>query len=296
MLLHHVFIKLSGDVMRFSIITISFFLMTLLVTHSLLVIAQAPILICEENPHFKLCNLDPEFLACIGKQIWKNEGACREEMLTFWSKHESFPSLGIGHNIWFPKGHSNRYTESFPLLCQYLKKYKVVLPVWLEKALKTGAPWKNREDFYNDEGRLKELRKLLVDTIPLQTQFMIEHLKNILPKIIDAVPKDKREKIKAKIDLMLASAHGTYILIDYLNFKGNGINPSEKSKGSCWGLLSVLEEMPHDLGHENIIKAFTVAAAKKLLMLIEHSAPDYKRVVFFGGWMSRLNTYAKPII
>ncbi len=95
---------------------------------------------------------------------------------------------------------------------------------------------------------------------------------------------------------MLSSAVGTYILVDYLNFKGDGLNPLEKSNGKPWGLLSVLQDMPENLTQENVTKAFTIAATKKLLMLIEHSSPDYKRLHFFGGWITRLNTYTKKSI
>ncbi len=237
--------------------------------------------------------MDPELTKRIGKQIWQNEASCREDFLTFWSEKESFPSLGIGHNIWFPEGHPNKYSQGFPLLCKYLKNHNVTFPEWLEESLQTGAPWKSRTDFYNDTARLKELRQLLVATIALQVQFMIDYLQYKLPEIIDTAPADQREKLTRHIDLMLASPLGTYILVDYLNFKGDGINPAEKSNGQYWGLLSVLQSMPDNLTHENVTKAFAISAAKKLLQLIENSAPEYKRLCFFGGWMARLNTYTK---
>ena len=239
-----------------------------------------------------ILTMDPEVTQRIGKQIWQNESSGREEDLTFWSKNESHPSLGIGHNIWLPKGHEQKNTQ-FPLLCQYLKKNNVALPVWLEESLPTGAPWKNREDFYNDQARLKELRQILVATVALQAQFMVDRLQHTIPKIINTAPEDKREKIAQRIDLMLASPLGTYILVDYLNFKGAGLNLPDQSKGRPWGLLSVLQDMPDDLNQENVTKAFTLSAAKKLIILIEDSEPEYRRIIFFGGWMARLNTYTK---
>ena len=240
--------------------------------------------------------LDQDTIQRIGKQIWHNEASCREDYLVFWSDKESFPSFGIGHSIWLPEGHEIKYTQGFHPLCQHLKESGIVLPSWIEDALKKGAPWKDRTDFYNDQARLQELRKLLSSTVAHQAQFMVNRLKHTLPEIIKAAPKNKRKKVKRIINLMLASGVGTYVLVDYLNFKGDGLNPLEKSNGKPWGLLSVLQDMPDNLTQENVTKAFTIAATKKLLMLIEHSSPHYKRLNFFGGWITRLNTYTKQSI
>ncbi len=246
--------------------------------------------------HKAIPTIDSKTTQSIGKQIWQNEANCREDYLTFWSEKESFPSLGIGHNIWLPEEHENKYTQGFPALCAYLRNHGVTLPTWLEKSLQTGAPWKDRTDFYNDTARLKELRQLLVKTIALQAQFMVDRLEYRLLKVINAAPKDQRKKITKHINLLLASPIGAYVLIDYLNFKGDGLNPTERSNGQSWGLLSVLQDMPKNLTSENVIKAFTVSAAKRLIMLIEHSEPEYNRLNFFSGWMARLNTYTKKNI
>jgi hypothetical protein len=243
-----------------------------------------------------LLAMSPEIMQKIGGQIWQNEASGREDLLVFWNEKESFPSLGIGHNIWFPEGHEIKYTQGFPLLCDYLKKSGIQWPPWVEDALPKGAPWKNREEFYQDQERITELRQLLVATIPLQTKFMYDHLIQKIPKLILEAPIAQREKITQHINLLLTSALGTYILVDYLNFKGDGLNQKEESNGQRWGLLSVLIGMPENLTPDNVNKAFIVSAAKKLLMLIEHSAPDYRRVAFLPGWMNRLSTYNKSSI
>lgn len=227
----------------------------------------------------------------IGKKIWQNEASGREELLVFWSKNESFPSLGIGHNIWLPAGREFKFKEEFPLLCDFLKKKNVKLPDWLEKAKETGAPWQSREEFYNDRHRRDQLRTLLTKTIGLQMQFMLERLKNRLPYIVEAAPDEEREKVINYIDILLSSSAGTYVLIDYLNFKGDGISFKEESNGERWGLLAVLLAMPEGLDKSNIIKSFVLSAAKRLLTLIDHSAPEYRRMAFFSGWMKRLGTY-----
>ncbi len=246
--------------------------------------------------NFKNMTMNPEVLQKIGKQIWHNEAGGSQEHLVFWNEKESFPSLGIGHNIWCPEGHEIAYTQGFPLLCDYLKQHNIALPAWLEEALKKGAPWNNRQAFYSDQARTQELRQLLVDTVPLQTQFMVDRLTHKLAEIIQAAPVEQRNKIEQRINLMRTSPLGIYILVDYLNFKGDGLNPKEESNGLRWGMLSVLLDMPDNLTSENVTKAFTVAAAKRLLLLIEHSAPEYQRLNFLGGWMKRLSTYTKQDI
>ena len=229
----------------------------------------------------------------IGRQIWQNEASGKEELLVFWNKNEDFPSLGIGHNVWFPQGQAAQYSEGFPLLCQFLKEHGVVLPSWLEQALKTGAPWQTRELFYQDLDRTQQLKQLLVSTIELQTEFMLNRFEQKLPLIIAAADPKQRKIIQKNIDLMLSTPAGTYALVDYLNFKGDGLNSKEALKGMRWGLLAVLQDMPQGLTQNNVVKAFAASAAKKLLLRIENSGPDYKLITFLHGWMKRISTYVE---
>lgn len=228
----------------------------------------------------------------IGMQIWNNEASGRRDLLVFWNQYESFPSLGIGHCIWYPEGQTGKFTEQFPQLCFYLKENNIQLPDWLEQAILTGAPWPSRNDFLRDIEHIEELTQLLELTIDLQILFMVERLEQRLPLIIEAVPDEKKEQIIYNIELLKSSDLGLYALIDYLNSKGDGLNPLEESRGDRWGLLQVLLDMPDNLNQDNITKAFTVSAAKILLRLIQNSAPDYRRVKFLNGWMKRVSTYA----
>lgn len=229
----------------------------------------------------------------IGTLIWTNEALGRKDLLVFWNKTlETFPSFGIGHFIWYPEGITRPFTESFPALCTFLEKQNVVLPKWLKKALSTGAPWKTRQELLDDTKRTDELRELLAATVVLQTTFMIQNLANEWPLMIKAAPKSQRKKLIKNFELLRASELGTYALIDYCNFKGSGLNPQETCDGKGWGLLQVLLDMPGELTVETAPKAFTVSATKMLVRLIEDSAPDYRRVNFFAGWMKRVSTYA----
>ncbi len=235
--------------------------------------------------------LSIEAIQKIGMQIWKNESGQQRDLLVHWDKNESFPSLGIGHNIWFLAGQEKKFTEQFPLLCAYLEEHGVRLPIWLQKTKNTGAPWKNRDDFLKDHKRLNSLRHLLATTIELQTEFMIKRLDEQWPLIVQRVPKKQRPNVIKNYKLMRSSLLGTYALIDYLNFKGSGLDPKEESNGQRWGLLQVLIDMPDNLTAENVTQAFTISAIKTLVALVQNSAPQYNRMKFLNGWIKRLNTY-----
>ncbi len=227
-------------------------------------------------------------------QIWKNESGQRTELLVHWNKNESFPSLGIGHNIWFLEGQEEIFTEQFPLLCNYLEKNGVKLPHWLQKAKNSGAPWKSRDEFLKDYKKLNSLRHLLSVTIEPQTEFMIERLDGQWPRILQQAPKRERPKLMRNYKLMRSTLLGTYTLIDYLNFKGSGIDPKEQSNGHRWGLLQVLLDMPDGLTKDTVNQAFTLSAIKILVKLVQNSAPEYNRMKFLNGWIKRLNTYCNP--
>ncbi len=183
------------------------------------------------------CVINQKDARKIGHLIWHNESNKRKDLLVFWSKYESFPSLGIGHCIWAPEGKTIPYEQTFPLLCNFLQKRGVKLPDWLDKARKTGAPWTSREEFLKDHKRHKELRDLLLSTVDYQAMYMIERLQEQWPLILSKAPTAKRTRLNSYFELMRSSLLGTYALVDYLNFKGSGLDPREESKGQKWGLL-----------------------------------------------------------
>ncbi|MGL4254471.1 MAG: hypothetical protein ACRCR2_10650, partial [Fusobacteriaceae bacterium] len=44
-----------------------------------------------------------EELNHVGKLIYRNETGEKREFLVHWNRGEEFPSLGIGHFIWYPE-------------------------------------------------------------------------------------------------------------------------------------------------------------------------------------------------
>jgi hypothetical protein len=227
----------------------------------------------------------------IGMQIWKNEMNQNADLLVFWNKSEEFPSLGIGHFIWLPHGKQDTFTEGFPLLCKFFKNHTVSLPNWLEKELTRGAPWKNRAEFYQDKKRTSELRDLLSSTIDLQIHFMIQQLENQWKLILQSATKNQPEQLTNAYNLLRSSTLGTYALVDYLNFKGCGLNKAESLNGQQWGLLQVLLDMQKNLTSEQAPKAFALSAAKLLVQRISNSGPEYKLINFLNGWIQRISTY-----
>lgn len=58
----------------------------------------------------------------IAKKVWQNEGAGLDKYLVHWNDGEDFASVGIGHFIWFSKGHTERFREVFPMLISFMEK------------------------------------------------------------------------------------------------------------------------------------------------------------------------------
>jgi hypothetical protein len=79
-------------------------------------------------------------------------------------------------------------------------------------------------------------------------------------------------------------------LMDYVNFKGEGVSPSERYRGQGWGLLQVLETMP---ATGPAIPAFVEAADKVLTRRVANSPPARGEARWLAGWRNRLETYTK---
>ncbi len=230
--------------------------------------------------------LSPQQARIIGQKIWQNEGAGKTRNLTVWNNAEAFPSFGIGHFIWYPAGVEERFTESFPDLMAHLKKNTVV-PAWLDNR---DAPWKDRASFYQqiDSPRMKALRQLLQSTVPQQVAFIVQRMESALPRILHTLDTAaQREKIEQQFYRVANAPNGVYTLIDYINFKGEGISPRERYKGQGWGLLQVLEKMPDNPG--NVMAAFIQAADVVLTRRVANAPRDESR--WLPGWRKRLSTY-----
>ena len=238
---------------------------------------------------FFLAALTTPQLQKIGQQIWENESHRSAEKLIFWNPREAFPSLGIGHFIWYHEKEQAPFEETFPQLIQFLSDHQAKIPNWLQNI--QNCPWKTREEFLSNPNDLKiqELRSLLLETIDLQTLFMYERFRETEKKIIQAAENPK--KIQKLLQQLVKTPQGPYALIDYTNFKGTGLSVKERYKNQGWGLLQVLETMPDDPTSEQAVKAF-VSSAKEVLSLRVQNAPS-DQTQWLKGWHARLDTYLK---
>lgn len=229
----------------------------------------------------------------IGEKIFQNECAGKVSCLTSWNRGEAFPSLGIGHFIWYPENSRGPFKESFPELIEFMQAHGVHIPVWLEKGLKTGAPWSSRNLFLATQNsqRMKQLRELLSRTKDVQTAFMIKRLRQALPRMLTAIPISEHRYIQQTFDQVAAAPMGYYALVDYVNFKGEGIKLSERYQGKGWGLLQVLEEMERTNPSNNVLVRFSESAKKVLTRRVELSPPERKEQRWLNGWKKRVSTY-----
>lgn len=230
----------------------------------------------------------------IGKKIWQNECAGTVEGLTTWNAGEEFPSLGIGHFIWYPSGFQGHFQESWPQFIEFAKKQGAQPPA---VAMQRHSPWQSKAEFQKafKGPELSGLRKWLAGNVPLQTDFITARSHAALPKILAAAPASERKKIEANYQKVRTTPQGTYALIDYVNFKGEGTNPAERYQGRGWGLLQVLGEMKEVPAGSAAATEFAAAAKRVLSRRIANSPPDRGEKRWEQGWHNRCNTYAKPL-
>ncbi|MBS0648002.1 MAG: hypothetical protein JSS10_02110 [Verrucomicrobia bacterium] len=225
----------------------------------------------------------------VGEKIWQNECSGKFESLTHWGERENFPSLGIGHFIWYPVGQRDRFQEKFPDLLTFIQKQGIVLPSWLKTA--EGCPWKSRQEFYDQiqSPQMKELRELLFDTRNLQALFIAERLEKALPKMTEKLSPTEKEKITAVFNRLASTPQGLYALIDYVNFKGEGTDPKETYQGQGWGLLQVLQGIPSS--SNNVVADFAESAKKVLAQRVKNARMEKNEEKWLKGWFNRLETY-----
>ncbi|EFB41004.1 hypothetical protein [Parachlamydia acanthamoebae] len=243
--------------------------------------------LCFALPNHAL-EISPEQARQLGEQIWKNE--CKKSIagLTSWNAGEEFASLGIGHFIWHPKGSDSPFKESFPTLIKFLCKQGIALPNWLMQA--DGCPWKTREEFLaaQDEKKLTRLRQLLLESIDLQIYFMFERLEKSLPILVENLTSEEQNKIHTQFCQLSESVTGTYALLDYVNFKGEGVSPQERYQGIGWGLRQVLLGMNPS---SEPVKEFARSASAVLKNRVENSPPQRNEKRWLEGWLNRVQTY-----
>ncbi|MEM7007725.1 MAG: hypothetical protein AAF462_01155 [Thermodesulfobacteriota bacterium] len=237
-------------------------------------------------------------LAKIGELIFINEGGGKIDNLTTWNEGEEFASLGIGHFIWYPKDKEYRFYEIFPVVYEFIVSKGIQPPLWMSEMKPFDLPWDSREQFYFEFNTPKmiSLREFLVGSISQQTLFMAMRLENSLPKILEAAPPKDRENIKRQFYRVANSPMGMYVLIDYVNFKGEGTLKSERYKGQGWGLLQILQGMKGTQEGLPALEEFAQGAQRVLLRRVANSPPERGEKRWIPGWKNRIKTYTSQDI
>ncbi len=226
----------------------------------------------------------------IAGKIYRNETGGKRENLVVWNNGENFPSLGIGHFIWYKYNEPERFEESFPLLVDFYKSKNIALPKILR--MYRFAPWKTQAEFLTaktNDVDFSELEGFLYNTQPVQIEFIANRLHASLPKILAATKQKK--KVEQNFNALLNHPVGLYALIDYINFKGEGINTAERYKNQGWGLLQVLENMNDQITKKDLMLSFRNSAKEILTNRVNNSPEERNEQRWLLGWKNRVETY-----
>ena len=233
----------------------------------------------------------------IGDKIFKNETGGRIDQLTHWNLREDFASMGIGHFTWYPANRKQRYGNTFPGLLDYLKLNGVQLPAWIKKARFEGAPWRTRAELMRAKQtpQVKQFSQLLYNTRHLQAKYIMDRAMRAMPKLVKTTPPHLRGLVANNLNAVANSRGGRYVLVDYTNFKGEGLSRSGGYKGQNWGLLQVLEEMRPAQTGPQALNEFADASMRVLERRVRNSNPSRNEKKWLPGWRNRTNTYRNPI-
>jgi hypothetical protein len=155
----------------------------------------------------------------------------------------------------------------------------------------------DRQDFKShfDSPEMVGLRQFLYATFAGQTQFLIFRTRQALPRILATLerPAD-REHVRQQFDRVVRASPDCYPLVDYTNFKGEGLARSETFEDKetrapeGWGLKQVLLTMSGAQEGQAALDAFADAAKSVLKRRIRNVPADEIRM---QGWLARCDSY-----
>lgn len=249
-------------------------------------------------PKSNIANLSTSEIRTIGDKIFRNESGGDKDKLVHWNVGENFASMGIGHFTWYPAGRRNRYGNTFPGLLDHLQSNGVQLPVWVQKARHSGAPWrtKNELKYAKRSPKVQQLQNLLYQTRYIQAGYIFERAKRAMPRLVKATPPHLRAHVAQNLNAVANTPGGWYALIDYVNFKGEGLSRKGGYKGQNWGLLQVLENMRPSQPGQMALNNFADSAIQILARRVRNSNPKRGESRWMRGWTIRCNTYRQPFV
>ena len=141
--------------------------------------------------------------------------------------------------------------------------------------------------------RLSGLRKFPASTVAEQSDFLFERLRLSETKMGEGLDAQDGTRLGRNFRLLSDSTAGTYALVDYVNFKGEGTKPSESYQGKGWGLRQVLLVMKVPDGEADAPGKFAAAAARVLRQRVKLSPPERNERQYLPGWLDRTASYNK---
>lgn len=252
----------------------------------------------SQQPQRGIASLSQSEIRTIGDKIFRNESGGDIDKLVHWNNGENFASMGIGHFTWYPSGRRNRYGNTFPGLLDHLQNNGVRLPLWVKRARHTGAPWRTKAELRRAKHspQVREFQNLLYETRYLQANYIFERAKRAMPKLVKASPPRLRSHVAQNLNAVANTRGGWYALIDYVNFKGEGLNRKGGYRGQNWGLLQVLENMRPSQPGQMALNNFADSAIQVLERRVRNSNPKRNEARWLRGWTIRINSYRHPFV
>ncbi|MEE9351396.1 MAG: hypothetical protein V3U78_03990 [Thiotrichaceae bacterium] len=231
----------------------------------------------------------------IGEKIFINEAGGDKNKLVHWNVGEDFAAMGIGHFTWYPPGRAQRFGNTFPGLIDYMANRGAQPPAWVRFAAARGAPWYTKQELerVKHTPQVQQLINYLYQTRGLQAEYIVERSKRAMQKFVKATPNNLKRHVAQNINALANTPGGWYPLIDYVNFKGEGMNRNGGYRGQNWGMLQVLELMRPSQPGPQALNNFADAAYAVLARRVRNSPPQRNEAKWLAGWRNRVNTYRR---
>lgn len=239
----------------------------------------------------KIQQLEASDYDWIARRIYQNEANQNPKYLTYWSRSEPFPSFGIGHFIWIPKGLDVPFVETFPKMVAFVSQYEAA-PLWLSRLTPFYPPWQSRTEFYQawSKNHLTQLRDWLQKTQSLQARFIADQLIQKLEQQMKTLHPVEAEFFWHQVTQLIQDKRGLFAMIDYYNFKGLGANAKEQYQGKGWGLVDVVLAM-EPAQSDSVLRQFVSSAKQVLARRVRLSPPQRNEARWLEGWYKRLDNY-----
>ena len=245
---------------------------------------------CSNKILYDTNNIKQNDAQLIGEKIFLNETGGKLEHLMFWHPNEPFPSLGIAHFIWYPKNLKNGFNDSLPQLIAFYNSKNITVPQILQTRY---APWDTRQEFeefkLKNPDVVKEVIDFFYNTKDIQVEFILARVQNLLPNLLKNESNAKH--IENQFKRILSSKYGIYALVDYVNFKGEGVAVSADYNNNGWGLKQVLQNMNGSKTGKNALEDFSKACKMVLKNRVDNAPTHKNEQKFLNGWYKRCETY-----